>query len=767
MLPPVSSGKSKDQDPPEPKPSSSSDAGKSREKESSEKSIANMLGEKRTTPQRRGGSKLDAMFGGGKMEEDSPGKSSGKKARKSKFVSPAMLPRDTRIPVHNNTEGVRLSGEEAPLNEDLADWLKDNSGFVVDYQALRQQLDESSGKKTDSSETLLEMSGQESDPMISPKPPTSPKSRENPSKSHEMLAEADKLLKDAEKLALSATRNQIESNADEMRFTKTPEKHRSSSDFALPTTTAPVSSGRSSASSSMKQQLSDLALLQQMNSGALGVDPTNPLFSLPPEVLNNLANLPPDIAALLAGGLLPPGVTPEMLMGVKPQGSPRVTEEKHSSDQASPSRSSTPSRASPSQRHSRPRSRPNNPDKGPPSDPSQLTGEERVTVVNLTSGKKLSGRHAPELQTLADYLRVYPDVVVSPDWSNIIRKSKFLPKELHTRLLPSQSPTSKSSSSSSHSVSSASSNATASAAALAGLPPGAANMFPGLMQAQGMMMPDPMQLMAALQGQGQMNDLKALTAAGFPMLPFFGGMPNPLLGGGFPGQDPATVAAMAALSQGHNPTPSSSSSSSSKKETRVSSHERDGSRGRKSKKHNERGSSGNRSSSSSTKQSSSSSYNDPMAEALAALQRGGGGFPGIANPFLAGAGGNPMLFPHMMMGSQNQGLNNLLGLPMDIMNPELFAAQMAAFGAMPGLDGNAKPPTSSTTSGSSGQSKSEGKEQRKGSTSTSGSSSSKHKDNQGGGHRSQSRGADEQPMDLTQFGGGATKDRQSPDKHKH
>uniref|UniRef100_H2YXC8 BRK domain-containing protein n=1 Tax=Ciona savignyi TaxID=51511 RepID=H2YXC8_CIOSA len=436
-----------------------------------------------------------------------------------------------------------------------------------------------------------------------------------------------------------------------------------------------------------------------------------------------------------------------MLMGLKPaQGSPRVVDDKHSNEQ-SPSRSSTPSRGSPSQRHNRPRSSHQNPEKGPPSDPSQLTGEERVTVVNLTSGKKLTGRQAPELQTLSDYLRVYPDVVVSPDWSNVIRKSKFLPKDLHTRLLPSQSPTSKSSSSS-HSVSSASqagSNA-AVAAALGGLPPGAANMFPGLMQAQGLMMPDPMQLMAALQSQGQMNDLKALSAAGFPMLPFFGGMPNPLLGGGFPGQDPATVAAMAALSQGATP------SSSSKKESRTPSHERDRDRGRKSKKHNERSSSGNRSSSSSNKPTTSTSFNDPMAEALAALQRGGGVFPGMGNPFLAGAGGNPMLFPHMMMGAQNQGLNSLLGLPMDMMSPELLSAQMAALGGIPGME-----PTSKASSSGG---KHEGKQdQRK--------SSSKHKESSTSGHRSQSRGADEQPMDLTQFAGGATKDRQTPDKHKH
>jgi len=55
--------------------------------------------------------------------------------------------------------------------------------------------------------------------------------------------------------------------------------------------------------------------------------------------------------------------------------------------------------------------------------------------------------------------------------------------------------------------------------------------------------------------------------------------------------------------------------------------------------------------------------------------KGGGGFPGMTNPFLA-AGANPLLFPQMMMGVQGQNMNNPLSLPLDMMSPELLAAQV-------------------------------------------------------------------------------------------
>ncbi|XP_076818794.1 uncharacterized protein LOC143464735 isoform X2 [Clavelina lepadiformis] len=720
--------------------SSSTNASSTPGLHSEEKSIASMVSEKRSTPHRRGGSKLDAMFGGTKLGDDSPGRSahSSKKSRKSKFVSPAMLPPDTRIPVHNNTEGIRLSGDDAPLNKDLADYLKDNPGYVVDYQALRQQLDEAGSKKHDAS---TDNADNDSDQLISPKASQSPMPKD--SKHKDILDEAAVLIKSAEKLVEHRRNSPLEAASESRR---TPEKSRQS-DFALPksargSSPALSKAGFSGAPTTMslkqqqQQQLSELSLLQQMNAAAAAgiTDPTTAvLLSLPPDMLANFAHSS-DMAALIAGaGFLPggAGVSPDLLTAFKP---PR--DEKHFGETSSPSRSSTPSRASPSQRRS---------DKtNPPSDPIHLAGDERVTVVNITTGKKFTGRQAPELRNLSEHLRLHPDVVVSPDWSPVIRKSKFLPKELHTRLLPTRpSSPSKPSSSSTQSTSPSASNA-ALATALGGLPPGTASMFPGLMQGQAAMMADPMQLMAALQqmpGQGQM-DMKALAAAGFPMLPFMGGLHNPLLTG-FPGQDAATVAALAALSQGQTPTPTS-------KKDRSSSHDRsiDGSRGRKSKKYDER--SGRDSSRSASKQSSQPSTSfgggDPMTEALVALQRSGG-LPGM-NPFLPGAGANPMLFPPMMMGAQN----NLF--QMDMMNPELLAAQMAAFGGIPGLD----PAKLAATS--SGHQKSD---KRRGSSS----SSTSVKPSSGG--RSQSRGAnDEQPMDLTQFASGnVNRERLTPDKHKH
>ena len=85
-----------------------------------------------------------------------------------------------------------------------------------------------------------------------------------------------------------------------------------------------------------------------------------------------------EMATLLASGLLPGAGFPPEVLATMPGFKPEKTESSRS-----PSRSSTPSRASPSVRHS----------KYPPSDPNQLTGDERVTVVNITTGKKVSGKN--------------------------------------------------------------------------------------------------------------------------------------------------------------------------------------------------------------------------------------------------------------------------------------------------------------------------------------------------------------------------------------
>ena len=50
-----------------------------------------------------------------------------------------MLPPDTRIPVLNSTEGLKIAGDKAPYNKDLADWLRDNPGkFPSNYESHLQ-----------------------------------------------------------------------------------------------------------------------------------------------------------------------------------------------------------------------------------------------------------------------------------------------------------------------------------------------------------------------------------------------------------------------------------------------------------------------------------------------------------------------------------------------------------------------------------------------------------------------------------------------------
>ena len=113
---------------------------------------SSIFGDKRNPPKKKGGSKLDAIFGIGsssRVSDDNSGSKSNKvlfliikipedsssiflqKSRKMKFVSPAMLPKDTRIPVINNAEGTKKSGDNAPLNDDLADFLADNPGQYI------------------------------------------------------------------------------------------------------------------------------------------------------------------------------------------------------------------------------------------------------------------------------------------------------------------------------------------------------------------------------------------------------------------------------------------------------------------------------------------------------------------------------------------------------------------------------------------------------------------------------------------------------------
>ncbi|XP_054164988.1 chromodomain-helicase-DNA-binding protein 7-like isoform X2 [Oppia nitens] len=62
-------------------------------------------------------------------------------------------------------------------------------------------------------------------------------------------------------------------------------------------------------------------------------------------------------------------------------------------------------------------------------DPSQLdlqnlTGEENVSVINRTTGKKITGSKAPPLKHLAEWLDKNPKFDVDPKWSPLVNKEK-------------------------------------------------------------------------------------------------------------------------------------------------------------------------------------------------------------------------------------------------------------------------------------------------------------------------------------------------------
>lgn len=194
---------------------------------------------------------------------------------------------------------------------------------MVDYQVLRQQAGDDAGpKKADGSSEAgaPDNSGQESDALASPADRASPKAKDINSK----IEEAEELLKNAKKW-VESTKSQsrdfpdVPSGSGLSLKAASEKPSRASSDaFAVPNPVrgfSPVSGGRSSASSSstsgpstsssssfssakhqqqqqqQQQQLNELMLLQQMN--ATGMDPTMALLGLSPEVLNNLANMPP------------------------------------------------------------------------------------------------------------------------------------------------------------------------------------------------------------------------------------------------------------------------------------------------------------------------------------------------------------------------------------------------------------------------------------------------------------------------------------------
>ncbi|NP_001085269.1 chromodomain helicase DNA binding protein 7 L homeolog [Xenopus laevis] len=68
-------------------------------------------------------------------------------------------------------------------------------------------------------------------------------------------------------------------------------------------------------------------------------------------------------------------------------------------------------------------------------DINTLTGDERVPVVNKRNGKKMGGAMAPPMRDLPRWLEENPEFGVSPDWTDIVKQSGFVPESMFDRLL--------------------------------------------------------------------------------------------------------------------------------------------------------------------------------------------------------------------------------------------------------------------------------------------------------------------------------------------
>ncbi|XP_061926317.1 chromodomain-helicase-DNA-binding protein 8-like isoform X2 [Entelurus aequoreus] len=64
-----------------------------------------------------------------------------------------------------------------------------------------------------------------------------------------------------------------------------------------------------------------------------------------------------------------------------------------------------------------------------------LTGNEKIKLINMRTGKKIGAAFCPMLQDLREYLEENPDFAVMPNWSETVRNSGFLPETLSHRLL--------------------------------------------------------------------------------------------------------------------------------------------------------------------------------------------------------------------------------------------------------------------------------------------------------------------------------------------
>lgn len=67
-------------------------------------------------------------------------------------------------------------------------------------------------------------------------------------------------------------------------------------------------------------------------------------------------------------------------------------------------------------------------------DPTKLTGDENVSVINRLTGKKITGAKAPPLRYLAEWLEQNPLYDVEPKWAELVKSKGSLPKTLLSRL---------------------------------------------------------------------------------------------------------------------------------------------------------------------------------------------------------------------------------------------------------------------------------------------------------------------------------------------
>uniref|UniRef100_A0A9J8BIC1 Chromodomain helicase DNA binding protein 7 n=1 Tax=Cyprinus carpio carpio TaxID=630221 RepID=A0A9J8BIC1_CYPCA len=188
-------------------------------------------------------------------------------------------------------------------------------------------------------------------------------------------------------------------------------------------------------------------------------------------------------------------------------------------------------------------------------DINTLTGEERVPVVNIRNGRKMGGAMAPPMKDLPRWLVENADFAISPDWTDIVKQSGFLPESMFDRLLTGpvvreegvrrrgRRPKSE------IAKATAAAQAAAAAASASGVNPLLLNgLFGGmdLTSLQGLQSLQSLQLAAGLMGfpsaLGGGADAKHAAAMLPLMLPGMGGLPNMFSLGGLFGGNLAAAA---------------------------------------------------------------------------------------------------------------------------------------------------------------------------------------------------------------------------------